>query len=80
MENGKILEISGQWKQHKVNRKKEWRSSYWWEEGYVRRIELPDQQIDWTKSEAHFKINDQLLEIKIPKNPTKFDTTQISVN
>ncbi|KAL8506116.1 hypothetical protein ACS0TY_017105 [Phlomoides rotata] len=77
VENGKILEISGQWKQHKDSRKKDWRSSHWWEEGYVRRIELPDQQTDWTKSEAHFK-NDQLLEIRIPKNPTNSDTTQLN--
>ncbi|KAL8033637.1 hypothetical protein ABFX02_13G172500 [Erythranthe guttata] len=61
IENGKIMEISGQWRQ-----KREWKSGLWWEYGYVRRIELPEQT-DWRKTEARVK-NDLVLEIKIPKN------------
>ncbi|KAH6764216.1 hypothetical protein C2S52_013128 [Perilla frutescens var. hirtella] len=64
VENGKILEISGQ---QKESRKRNWKSGQWWEHGYVRRIELGDQS-DSTKSEAYIK-NDQLLEITIPKIP-----------
>lgn len=64
VENGKILEISGEQKENK-NRK--WKSSHWWDHGFVRRIELPELA-DWRKSEAYIK-NDGLLEIKIPKIP-----------
>lgn len=64
VENGKILEISGQ---EKESKKRNWKSSQWWEHGYVRRIEL-GEQTDWRKSQA-FLTNDALLEITIPKTP-----------
>ncbi|KAH0986832.1 hypothetical protein GBA52_014009 [Prunus armeniaca] len=37
-ENGKVVEISGQWKQQGGESKstKDWRSGNWWEHGYVR--------------------------------------------
>ncbi|PIN19617.1 Molecular chaperone (small heat-shock protein Hsp26/Hsp42) [Handroanthus impetiginosus] len=64
IENGKILEISGQ---QRECRTKDWKKCKWWEHGYVRRIELPDQT-DWRKAEAYIK-NDVVLEIKMPKIP-----------
>ncbi|KAI9186016.1 hypothetical protein LWI28_013030 [Acer negundo] len=66
VENGKIVEISGQWKQIKESMKKDWRSGHWWEFGYVRRLELPEDA-DWRKMEV-FLSNDILVEIRIPKN------------
>ncbi|KAK6154391.1 hypothetical protein DH2020_008639 [Rehmannia glutinosa] len=73
VENGKILEISGQWRQQKDGGTKGWKSSHWWEHGYVRRLELPEQT-DWRKTEAHLK-NDVFLEIRIPKILADFDTS-----
>ncbi|KAG8386198.1 hypothetical protein BUALT_Bualt03G0124100 [Buddleja alternifolia] len=74
IENGKIIEINGQWRQERENRTKEWKSNHWWEHGFVRRLELPEQT-EWRKSEAHLK-NDHLLEIRIPKTtPPDSDTT-----
>ncbi|KAF2285842.1 hypothetical protein GH714_008373 [Hevea brasiliensis] len=53
-ENGKIVEISGQWKQQKESKAKDWRSEHWWEHGYVRRLELPEDA-DWKKIQAYNK-------------------------
>ncbi|XP_065862244.1 21.7 kDa class VI heat shock protein isoform X2 [Euphorbia lathyris] len=61
-EKGKIMEISGQWKQQQREREGDWRSGNWWENGYVRRIEVP-QDGDWKKIEAHL-INDVFLEVQ----------------
>ncbi|CAA3011644.1 21.7 kDa class VI heat shock protein isoform X2 [Olea europaea var. sylvestris] len=74
VEGGKVLEISGQWRQHKDPRKKDWRSSHWWEHGYVRRLELPENS-DWRRLEANVK-NDVLLEIRIPKTYPNGNTSQ----
>ncbi|KAL3647090.1 hypothetical protein CASFOL_008058 [Castilleja foliolosa] len=68
IENGKILEINGQFRQQKEkdeSRTKDWKMNHWWEHGYVRRLELPDQA-DSRKTEAHLK-NEVVLEIKVPK-------------
>ncbi|KAL5736087.1 hypothetical protein ACOSQ2_030875 [Xanthoceras sorbifolium] len=74
VENGKIVEISGQWKQIKESMKKDWRSGHWWEFGYVRRLELPEDA-DWRIMEV-FLSNDTLLEIRIPKNTSSSDVAQ----
>ncbi|XP_021665054.2 21.7 kDa class VI heat shock protein isoform X2 [Hevea brasiliensis] len=71
-ENGKIVEISGQWKQQKESKAKDWRSGHWWEHGYVRRLELPEDA-DWSKIEAYVN-NDTFLEVRIPKNTLDCDT------
>lgn len=73
IEDGKVLEISGQWKHHKDSRTttKDWRSSHWWEQGFVRRVELPENA-DWKNIKAFVNNNDSLLpllDIRIPKNP-----------
>ncbi|KAL5976080.1 hypothetical protein ACLOJK_020410 [Asimina triloba] len=64
VENGKVLEISGQWR-HRETSCKDWRNGHWWEYGYVRRIELPENA-NWREIEAN--IDNHFLEIKIPKN------------
>ncbi|KAK1324414.1 21.7 kDa class VI heat shock protein [Acorus calamus] len=67
VEDGKVLEISGQCsKQEKAA--KDWRRGNWWEFGYVRRLELPENA-DWKKLEAYID-DDIFLEIKISKNST----------
>ncbi|GAV90931.1 HSP20 domain-containing protein [Cephalotus follicularis] len=74
VENGKIVEISGQWKQQREIKTKDWRTDHWWEYGYVRRLELP-ADADWREMVAHIN-NDIFLEIRIPKNSLRCDTTQ----
>ncbi|KAJ4963918.1 hypothetical protein NE237_023857 [Protea cynaroides] len=80
VENGKIMEISGQWKQQQLRESntRDWRSGHWWEYGYVRRLELPEYA-DWRKMEA-IVYDDMILEIRIPKIPSKFDIPQASEN
>ncbi|XP_043712038.1 21.7 kDa class VI heat shock protein [Telopea speciosissima] len=74
VENGKILEISGQWKQQRESNTRDWKDGHWWEYGYVRRLELPEDA-DWRKMEAN--VNDDIhLEIRIPKIPSKSDIPQ----
>ncbi|OVA13157.1 Alpha crystallin/Hsp20 domain [Macleaya cordata] len=69
VENGKVVEISGQWRQRKESDAKDWRNGHWWEFGYARRLELPENA-DWRKIEANID-DDIFLEIKIPKNATE---------
>lgn len=70
-ENGKIVEISGQWKQQKESKAKDWRSGHWWEHGYVRRLELPEDA-DCRKIEGYLN-NDIFLEVRIPKKTLDCD-------
>ncbi|KAA8526930.1 hypothetical protein F0562_008841 [Nyssa sinensis] len=77
VDNGKVVEISGQWKQQRESETKDWRSGHWWEHGYVRRLELPGNA-DWRNIEAHVN-DDLLLDIRIPKNPLDCDTDSESV-
>ncbi|KGN56157.1 21.7 kDa class VI heat shock protein isoform X1 [Cucumis sativus] len=69
-EDGKVLEISGQLKEQQREGKTtvDWRRVHWWEHGYVRRLELPEDA-DSSRMEARIK-NDLVLEIKIPKLET----------
>ncbi|KAM7492662.1 hypothetical protein LguiA_035583 [Lonicera macranthoides] len=71
VENGKVIEISGEWRHKKESKIKDWRSGHWWEHGYGRRLELPENTDGW-KMEACVN-NDMLLEIRIPKNPNSLD-------
>ncbi|KAI3883849.1 hypothetical protein MKW92_032966 [Papaver armeniacum] len=68
VENGNVVEISGQWKQRKESDANDWRSGHWWESGYARRLELPENA-DWRNIEAYI-IDDIFLEIRIPKSTT----------
>jgi HSP20 family molecular chaperone IbpA len=76
VEKGKVVEISGQWKQQQrdQSKTKDWRSGQWWEYGYVRRLELPEDA-DWRRMEASLN-NDILLEIRIPKSLLDGDPSQ----
>ncbi|XWS11157.1 hypothetical protein CRYUN_Cryun38cG0059600 [Craigia yunnanensis] len=74
---GKIVEISGQLKQQRESKTKDWRSCNWWEYGYVRRLELPEDA-DWRRIEAYLS-NDVLLEIRISRNPLHTDTPEDAV-
>ncbi|XP_010520872.1 PREDICTED: 21.7 kDa class VI heat shock protein [Tarenaya hassleriana] len=76
VDKGKVVEISGQWKQQtqgEMNNKKttgtkDWRSGQWWECGYVRRLELPGDG-DTSAADA-FVSSDDVFEIRIPKDTT----------
>ena len=74
VEQGKVVEISGQWKQQKDSKTRDWRSGDWWEHGYVRKLELPENA-DWRRMDAHV-INDTILEIRIPKRTSDCDDTK----
>ncbi|KAL5700219.1 hypothetical protein ACHQM5_025693 [Ranunculus cassubicifolius] len=67
VEHGKVLEISGQWREDKGS--SDWRSCRWWEFGYVRRLELPENG-NWNKMDAKIGGDDDgvFLEIRFPKN------------
>ncbi|XP_074319455.1 21.7 kDa class VI heat shock protein isoform X2 [Silene latifolia] len=54
VEKGKILEISGQYRKHQNGdpKARDWKSSHWWEHGFVRKIELPENA-DWKKTEIY---------------------------
>ncbi|MQL76310.1 hypothetical protein Taro_008702 [Colocasia esculenta] len=64
LENGRVIEISGQWRGRESNRK-DWRTEHWWEYGYVRRLELPEDA-NLRKTVAHIE-EDAFLEMRIPK-------------
>ncbi|KAG8472417.1 hypothetical protein CXB51_034211 [Gossypium anomalum] len=75
---GKIVEIFGQLKLlQRESQKKDWRSCNWWEYGYVRRLELPEDA-DWRRIEAYLSI-DAVLEIRIPRNLLHSDTSASGV-
>ncbi|GLT83485.1 hypothetical protein SLE2022_017720 [Rubroshorea leprosula] len=76
IENGKILEISGQLKQQRETNTKDWRSCNWWEYGFVRRLELPEDA-DWRKTEA-IASNNMFLEIRIPRTASNCDSLEDS--
>ncbi|KAK8542693.1 hypothetical protein V6N12_015278 [Hibiscus sabdariffa] len=74
VEKGKIVEIFGQLKLlQRESQKKDWRSCNWWEYGYVRRLELPEDA-DWRRIEASLS-NDVVLEMRIPRNTLHMDTS-----
>lgn len=54
----------------------DWKVGCWWEHGYVRRIELPEDA-NWKKIEAYID-DENLLQIKIPKNNSDSNALQTS--
>ncbi|XP_020096334.1 22.3 kDa class VI heat shock protein-like [Ananas comosus] len=71
-----VMEISGQWGPAvREPGPRDWRSGRWWERGFVRRIELPENA-NWRRAEAYITEDEEhsLLEIKIPKNNNNFDS------
>ncbi|CAL1354389.1 unnamed protein product [Linum trigynum] len=86
VENGKVVEVSGQWKPLKDDQSSskakpgDWRSEDWWEYGYVRRLELPeDAAADSKQMEANLITScttgnetTLLLELRIPRKCSSF--------
>nr|XP_029122622.1 22.3 kDa class VI heat shock protein isoform X2 [Elaeis guineensis] len=64
-EKGKVIEITGKWRGRESD-SRDWKTGRWWEHGYVRRLELPENA-NWRKMEAYID-NDNFIGIKIPKN------------
>ncbi|KAH7675722.1 Small heat shock protein HSP20 protein [Dioscorea alata] len=74
-EKGKVVEISGQWR-GRESESMDWKAGRWWEHGYVRRLELPEDA-NWKKIEAYID-DENLLQIKIPKNNSDSKALQTS--
>lgn len=74
VDKGKVVEISGQWKQQRDSKANDWRCGHWWEHGYVRRLEMPEDA-DWRNIEAYI-YNETFLEIRIPKSQHGCDLPQ----
>ncbi|CAI0380163.1 unnamed protein product [Linum tenue] len=86
VENGKVVEVSGQWKPLKDDQSSskakpgDWRSEDWWEYGYVRRLELPEDAVaDSKQMEANLITScttgnetTLLLELRIPRKCSSF--------
>ncbi|XP_040380056.1 22.3 kDa class VI heat shock protein [Oryza brachyantha] len=62
----RVVDISGLWRAPAPDGR-DWRAGRWWEHGFVRRVELPEDA-DWRKVEAFFDDGEGSLEIKVPKN------------
>ncbi|XP_062231791.1 22.3 kDa class VI heat shock protein-like [Phragmites australis] len=62
----KVIDISGLWRAPPADGW-DWRIGRWWEHGFVRRVELPEDA-EWRKVEAYFDDGEGSLEIKVPKN------------
>lgn len=65
------MEISGLWTHKGESKTTDWRSGKWWEHGFVRRLELPENT-DWKKIEAYVN-NDIVLDIRLPKTSLDCD-------
>jgi HSP20 family molecular chaperone IbpA len=61
----KVIDICGLWRAPAADGR-DWRCGRWWEHGFVRRVELPEDA-EWRKVEAHFDDCEGALEIKVPK-------------
>ncbi|TKW26496.1 hypothetical protein SEVIR_3G193900v4 [Setaria viridis] len=61
----KVIDISGLWRVPPADGR-DWRAGRWWEHGFVRRVELPEDA-EWRKVEAYFDDGEGSLEIKVPK-------------
>ncbi|PVH62169.1 hypothetical protein PAHAL_3G225200 [Panicum hallii] len=61
----KVIDISGLWRAPPADGR-DWRAGRWWEHGFARRVELPEDA-EWRKVEAYFDDGEGSLEIKVPK-------------
>ena len=74
VDDGKVVEISGEWKPQRDSKANDWRCGHWWENGYVWRLEMAEDA--YSKNiEAHIH-NSMFLEIKIPKSTLGCDPSQ----
>ncbi|RRT53919.1 hypothetical protein B296_00040279, partial [Ensete ventricosum] len=69
----KVMDISGLWRGRETDAR-DWKIGRWWEHGFVRRLELP-QDANWKKMEAYIN-DDVFLEIKIPKQSCESSKVQ----
>ncbi|CAA6668759.1 unnamed protein product [Spirodela intermedia] len=71
VEKGRVVEISGRWRRRRRRREEDsgersdWRAGEWWELGFVRRLELPEDARPATAVAA--VDGSGLLEIRIPR-------------
>uniref|UniRef100_A0A0E0L4C1 SHSP domain-containing protein n=1 Tax=Oryza punctata TaxID=4537 RepID=A0A0E0L4C1_ORYPU len=63
----RVVDVSGLWRAAPPPDGRDWRAGRWWEHGFVRRVELPEDA-DWRKVEAFFDDGEGSLEIKVPKS------------
>uniref|UniRef100_A0A0E0DTK9 SHSP domain-containing protein n=1 Tax=Oryza meridionalis TaxID=40149 RepID=A0A0E0DTK9_9ORYZ len=65
----RVVDVSGLWRAAPPPPPdgRDWRAGRWWEHGFVRRVELPEDA-DWRKVEAFFDDGEGSLEIKVPKS------------
>lgn len=57
---GKVVEISGLWKRVEKGKEYNWRRGQWWEQGYVRRVELTDNS-NWKSIVAYLRDDNTVL-------------------
>ncbi|RWW07463.1 hypothetical protein GW17_00029158 [Ensete ventricosum] len=69
-----VVEISGRWRGRETDTK-DWKNGRWWENGFARRLELPEDA-NWTKMEAYIT-DDIFLEMRIPKSSSDIDLQQM---
>ncbi|KAH9323414.1 hypothetical protein KI387_018053 [Taxus chinensis] len=78
VEDGSVLEISGEWKKknERIEKDGEWRRGEWWEVGYLRRFKFPDN-VDIEKIEAN--IENGVLNVQIPKGNGRRPIDQVKI-
>ncbi|KAF6996635.1 hypothetical protein CFC21_012953 [Triticum aestivum] len=64
-DGAKVVDVSGLWRAPPGDGR-DWRAGRWWEHGFVRRVELPEDA-DGGRVEAYFDDGAGSLEIKVPK-------------
>jgi HSP20 family molecular chaperone IbpA len=61
----RVVDVSGLWRAPPEDAR-DWRAGRWWEHGFVRRVELPEDA-DSGRVEAYFDDGEGSLEIRVPK-------------
>uniref|UniRef100_A0ACD5T8W0 Uncharacterized protein n=1 Tax=Avena sativa TaxID=4498 RepID=A0ACD5T8W0_AVESA len=64
-DGARVVDVSGLWRAPPADGR-DWRAGRWWEHGFVRRVELPEDA-DGCKVEAYFDDAEGSLEIRVRK-------------
>lgn len=77
VEKGRVVEISGRWRRRRrreedSGERSDWRAGAWWELGFVRRLELPEDARPAATAAA--VDGGGLLEIRIPRRSSSPET------
>ncbi|KAM0886792.1 hypothetical protein ACQ4PT_029475 [Festuca glaucescens] len=64
-DGARVVDVSGLWRGPPSDGR-DWRAGRWWEHGFVRRVELPEDA-DGARVEAYFDDGDGSLEVRVPK-------------